>query len=127
MPELQPTLDTEIETLEQAIDAEIKHTLRSEYIAIVQPLKDELEDKIEQNKIIKSENAAFIAALPPTTEELEKERKAKIASEIALQYPELSDEVQEIRMVLAEEFPDNIRAQEYNSKIEAILLEYPKV
>ena len=55
------------------------------------------------------------------------ERRQNIQTDIRIIYPELSDEVQELRMILAEEFPDNIRAQEYNSKIEAILAKYPKV
>ena len=129
MTELQPTLDTEIETLRAAIDAEIKHTARSEYISKVQPMKDELVALIGQNEIIKIANKVIEDT--PTAEELAikvaDERRQNIQTDIRIIYPELSDEVQELRMILAEEFPDNIRAQEYNSKIEAILSKYPKV
>lgn len=67
----------------------------------------------------------------PTPEELAvkttNERRHNIQTDIRVIYPELSDEIKEIRMVLAEEFPDNIRAQKYNIDIETILTKYPKV
>ena len=126
---IQPTLDTEIETLKQAITAEREHTSRAEYIDIVQPLKDELADKIEQNKIIIAANKVITDT--PTAEELAaktaEERRQNINDDIRIIYPNISDEVKTIRMVLAEEFPDNTLAQEYNENIEAILLKHPKV
>lgn len=129
MPELQPTLNTEIETLKEAITAEREHTSRQEYIATVQPMKDELVSLIEQNEAIKAANK--IIEDTPTAEELvqqtKDERRQNIKTEIKIEYSDISDEVQVIRMILAEEFPANTRAQTYNGKIEAILSKYPKV
>ena len=89
---IQPTLDTEIETLKQSITAEREHTSRAEYISIVQPLKNLLATKIEQNEVIKDANKAFIGAIPPTPEEVEKKYNLNVANEIALKYT-LADEV----------------------------------
>jgi len=97
---LQPTLDTEIATLKQAIKAEEVHTTRAEYIATVQPMKDELINLKAQNEIIKAENkAAQDAYIPiPTAEELESKRNADIATEIALTYS-LADEIAILRQL----------------------------
>ena len=89
---IQPILDTEIETLKQSITAEREHTSRAEYISIVQPLKNLLATKIEQNEVIKDANKAFIGAIPPTPEEVEKKYNLDVANEIALKYT-LADEV----------------------------------
>lgn len=125
---IQPTLDTEIEILTQAIAAKREHITRAQYIAEVQPMKDELVALIVENEQIKIANKVITDT--PTAEELIQqtadERRQNIKTDIRTIYPELSDEIQEIRMVLAEEFPSNARAQEYNSKIEAILVKYPK-
>ena len=126
---IQPTLDTEIETLTQAIASKREHITRAQYIAEVQPMKDELVALIAENEIIKAANKVIEDT--PTAEELAikaaDERRQNIKNDIRILHPELSDEVQELRMILAEEFPSNDRAQEYNSKIEAILAKYPKV
>ena len=126
---IQPTLDTEIEILKEAIAAEREHTSRQEYITKVQPMKNELASLIEQNEAIKAANK--IIEDTPTAEELAQqtanERRQNIKTDIKIEYPDISDEIQIIRMILAEEFPNNTRAQTYNDKIEAILSKYPKV
>ena len=81
-----------------------------------------------------TEEKAVVDYVPPppepTPEELtrraEEERWQKIDTGIKEIYPRRSDEFQEIRMILAEEFPNNERAQTYNAKIEAVLSKYPK-
>ena len=66
----------------------------------------------------------------PSAEELaveaETERKQKCKIDIALLYPD-GDEMKIVRTVIAQEFPNNELAQEYNNNIEAILSKYPKV
>ena len=124
---LQPTLDTEIETLKQAITAEREHTSRSEYIATVQPMKDELKSLIEQNEIIKAENKAFTESMPPTPEELDKRRKADIANEIALKYT-LADEISMNRKLITgeSELTDTDIIEWFND-VASAKAKYPKV
>ena len=127
MLELQPTLDTEIEILKQAIAAECEHISRSEYIKIVQPLKDELADKIELNKIIKADNKAFIESIPPTPEELDKKRNADIADEIALTYS-LADEIALLWKLQTGELTINSpEIAEQRQTVADAKLKYPKV
>lgn len=93
--------------------------------------------KIVNDEIVEmsTEEKAVIDYVPPIPEPTEEEltikatneRRQNIQTDIKMIYPELSDELEEIRMVLAEEFPDNIRAQKYNTDIEIILAKYPKV
>ena len=63
---LTPTLETEIAAKRAEIDAQEVHTTRASYIAVVQPLQDELQTLIEQNEAIIAANAA----IPPTFEEV---------------------------------------------------------
>lgn len=72
----------------------------------------------------------YVAPVPePTAEELvaraAEERRQNIIREIALTYS-LTDEIGIIREVLAEEFPNNVRAQAYNAAIESIIAKHPK-
>ena len=113
---LTPTLEAEIvakraeiTTKEAEIAAQEVHTTRVTYIAAVQPLQNQrqtlhgqLQALIEQNKIIKAENVALIAAEPPTTEEIDKKWKFDIASEIALKYS-LADEISMTRKLITGE------------------------
>lgn len=121
MLELQSTFDNEIETLTQAIASKRNHTNRVNYVAEVQPMKDELSSLIDQNEIIKSNNAAAIAAEPPTPEQVAAKLNQDIEAETRLTYPYISDERGIIRRILAAEFPDNADAQAYNTNIEAAI------
>ena len=124
---IQPTLDTEIETLTQAIASKREHIARAQYIAEVQPMKDELAELVGENETIKASNAAFIAATPPTPEEVEKERKSKIASEIAFQYT-LADEMSMVRKLFTGESKlTDVDIVEWFGVIDAAKLKYPKV
>lgn len=89
---IQPTRYTEIETLTQAIALKREHITRAHYIAEVQPMKDELVSLIAENESIKASNAAFIAAIPLTPEEVGKKYKSDVASEIGLKYT-FADEI----------------------------------
>ena len=64
---------------------------------------------------------------PPTAEEIEATRKINVQNEIKKTYPEHTDEFEEIRKILATEFPGNARAQAYNTTVEAAKAKYPKV
>ncbi|MCK5431430.1 MAG: hypothetical protein KAJ03_01735 [Gammaproteobacteria bacterium] len=64
---------------------------------------------------------------PPTAEEIEATRKQNVQTEIRKSYPEHTDEFEEIRKILATEFPGNARAQAYNTTVEAAKAKYPKV
>lgn len=124
---IQPTLDTEIETLQQAIILKREHTTRAEYVVEVQPMKDELVELIEQNEIIKAENAAIIAAEPPTPEEAEKERKSNIAKEIRLKYT-VSDEISMNRKLnTGESKLTDVDIMEWLADVANAKAKYPKV
>ena len=80
------------------------------------------------------EDKAAVDYIPPppelTPEQIAQKaadvRRYSIKTDIEEIYPFRSDELQEIRTILAEEFPNNERAQLYNSNIEYILSKYPK-
>ena len=124
---IQPTLDTEIEILTQAIASKRDHISRQEYIAIVQPLKDSLADKIEQNEIIKAENAALIAAELPTAEELESKRDENIAAEIAIKYPLPAEMALRWKLRVGKLTMESPEIIAYMSWIESSKAKYPKV
>lgn len=121
MAELQATLDTEINVLEQTIADEMKHTSRNVYVGIVHGLKIELKSLRSQNNVIKASNKAAIAAEPPTPEQVATKLNQDIEAETRLTYPYISDERGIIRRILATEFPDNADAQTYNTNIEAAI------
>ena len=88
--------------------------------------KDVVEMSDEEKSVVD-----YIPPPPePTAEQIAQQaedvRRNSIKTDIEKIYPFRSDELQEIRMILAEEFPNNERAQLYNSNIEYILSKYPK-
>ena len=124
---IQPTLDTEIETLRQAIDAESEHITREQYIYDVQPMKVALAQLIEDNEIIKAANAALIAAEPPTAEEVEKTRKRDIANGIAEKYT-LADENSMMRKLhTGESLLGDTDIQDWLNWVATKKSEHPKV
>ena len=86
MATLTPTLDNEIATLMQTITDEANHTSRADYIAKVQPMKEQLQVLMADNKAIKAANELAIANQPPTAEEVEAKRKEAIAVGIGQKY-----------------------------------------
>ena len=122
---MKPTLDAEIEAKKLGIESNINHTSREEYIATVQPLKDELASLIEQNDIIKAENQAELDAMPPTTEEIEEKRELDIKIEIEKTYS-LTDEIRIVREALVELLPDAVDVQAWNDVVVAAKEKYLK-
>lgn len=122
---LQPTLDTEITTIEHAISDEIKHISRKMYVSIVDPLKKQKIILIEQNKIIKIANKIIMDT--PTAEELTlkaaNEKKENIKNEIELSYSQT--ETMAISMAgLASILPDNTDVQNLNTVINNAQIKY---
>lgn len=100
------------------------------------PLCEDKYWKIVGDEILEmsDEEKSVVDYIPPPPEQTAEQiaqqaaevRRINIKTGIEKIYPFRSDELQEIRLILAEEFPNNERAQAYNAAIEAILSKYPK-
>ena len=88
-PILTPTLEAEIAAKRAEIAANQHHSSRTSYVASVSPLKQQLQSLVEQNKTIIAANAILTTEYIPilTPEELDKDLNAKIAADVAIDYP----------------------------------------
>lgn len=86
------------------------------------------DDTIREMTQLEKDAEDYVAPPPPpTAEDIEVTRKQNEQIEIRKTYPELTDQFDEIRKILAAEFPGNVRAQAYNTTVELAKSMYPKV